>query len=59
MDGMPSGPKPRTTAFSPYRTWKGQMRRMKTGFSMGKKLTNPLSPVKVGSLSGTVKKIVG
>jgi len=57
MDGF--GPKPRTSLYSPYRSWKGQMRRMKTGFSMAKRISNPLSPVKVGKLSGTVAKIVG
>lgn len=45
---------------SPYRSWKGQMRRMKTSTSMGKsKVSNPLSPVKIGKLAPTVSKIVG
>lgn len=56
MGGMRS---PGVHLYSPYRSWKGQMRRMKTGFSMSKKVSNPLAPVKVGKLSGTIGKIVG
>jgi hypothetical protein len=62
MEGFGSGmDKPKTTLYSPYRSWKGQMNKMKAGFSMAKakKVSNPLSPVKVGKLSGTVAKIVG
>lgn len=64
MDGMGgikmgAGVRP-THLFSPYRSWKGQMRRIKSSPSMGKsKVSNPLAPVKIGKLAPTVSKIVG